>query len=148
MESKQIAQASIIGTLYLVLGMFFYPISFGAVQVRVSASLTPLIAVLGWPALVGLTIGGFIYNYTSPLGMIDLLTVVLCIPPRILMLKYGLKATILNVLVVSLWVPYMLTNAYGLPFWPLVISVGVGEVISELLLGIPLALAVKNRLKI
>jgi len=48
--------------------------SFGPLQVRVVDALLPLSIVLGFPAVVGVTIGCFIGNLLgSPIGMVDVI---------------------------------------------------------------------------
>ena len=55
--------------------MFYLAVtSFGPLQVRVVDALLPLSIVLGFPAVVGVTIGCFIGNLLgSPIGMVDVI---------------------------------------------------------------------------
>jgi len=148
MKSRSIALIALLATIYVVIGYTLHSISFLEYQVRVSDALYPLIAIFGLPAVIGTTIGHFIMNITSPLGIIDLLSVALFIPAKLAIWKYGLKAVPLHVISVALWVPYMLCTVFQIPFimyWPLVLSVGIGETIAEVVIGVPLTLAVKNR---
>lgn len=65
------ARAAIIAALYVVLSLVFAPISFGAVQVRVSEALTMLV-VLCPEAIVGVTLGCFLSNMlaSAPIDMV------------------------------------------------------------------------------
>lgn len=152
MKSKDITQIAVLATLYIAIGLVIPFISFGAIQCRVSDALYPLIAVLGTPALIGLTLGHFIYNlygYTTgfALGLLDVvISPLLFLIAKLFIWKYGFKAVPIHVAFVALWVPYLLTTLFGLPYWPMVITVGVGEAIAELVLGIPLAKLVEQRL--
>ena len=62
MKSKDITLAAVLAALYIGIGLVIPFVSFGAIQCRLSDALYPLIAVLGTPALIGLTVGHFIYN--------------------------------------------------------------------------------------
>lgn len=47
------------------------PISFGPVQLRVADCLIPFSALLGWPAVVGVSLGCFVGNSYFMLGIVD-----------------------------------------------------------------------------
>lgn len=151
MKSKDVTLIAISASLYVVIGLVIPFISFGAIQCRVSDALYPLIAILGTPALIGLTIGHAIYNlwgYSTgvALGILDvLLSPLIFLIAKILIWKYGLRAVPIHVIFVALWVPYLLNSLFGAPYWPLVISVGIGEAIAEIAIGIPVAKAVETR---
>ncbi|GAJ04381.1 unnamed protein product, partial [marine sediment metagenome] len=90
MKSKEIALGSVLGALYLVLGVILQPWSFGFIQVRVACAMIPLIALVGMPGVIGVTIGHFIFNsYFASLGPFDLLSPFVFLIPRILIAKYG-----------------------------------------------------------
>jgi len=152
MKTKEITLTAVLAALYIGIGLIVPFISFGPIQCRVSDALYPLIAVLGTPALVGLTLGHFIYNlfgYSTgiALGLMDvILSPSIFLVAKILIWKHGYRAVPVHVILVAMWVPYMLNTMFGLPYWPLVISVGIGEAIAELVLGIPLAKLVERHL--
>lgn len=152
METKQIAQATVLAALYIAIGVVLPFISFGAIQCRISDALYPLIAILGTPALIGLTLGHIIYNAYGfvtgfALGLLDvLLSPLIFFGAKLAIWKWGIKAIPLHVVAVALWVPYLLNTLFGIPYWPLVLTVGAGEAIAELVLGIPLAKLVEKNL--
>ncbi len=152
MESKDITKIAILAALYIAIGSAIPFISFGAVQCRVSDALYPLIAVLGTPALIGLTLGHFIYNlygYATgfALGLLDVIvSPLIFLVAKVAIWKWGYKAVPLHVVAVALWVPYLLNSLFGIPYWPLVATVGIGEFIAEVVLGIPLAKLVEKRI--
>ena len=146
MRGRDISLMAVFAALYVGLGYVFHSISFLEIQVRIADALYPMIALFGLPSLVGLTIGHFILNLSSPLGPIDLLSVGLFIPAKLAIWKWGLKAVPLHVLSVTLWVPYMLMVLFSLPYWITVLYVGIGEAIAEIAVGFPLAIAIKRRL--
>jgi len=53
--------------MYAVLVLALAGISFQLVQVRVADALIPLSIVFGWPAIIGVTIGGAVANVASPM---------------------------------------------------------------------------------
>lgn len=152
MESKNITKIAILAALYVAIGLAIPFISFGAIQCRVSDALYPLIVVLGTPALIGLTIGHFVYNiygYSvgAALGLLDVVvSPLIFLVAKVAIWKWGYKAVPLHVIAVALWVPYLLNSLFGMPYWPLVVSVGIGEFIAEIVLGIPLAKLVEKRI--
>jgi uncharacterized membrane protein len=64
--------------MYVVLGVVFSPVSYGLINLRVANVLVGLVPLLGWPAIIGQTLGVFITNQPAlgdPLGPIDLINV-------------------------------------------------------------------------
>ena len=134
MKTKQIALTGIFAALYYVLGVVFQPISFGAIQVRVACATIPLIAIVGMPATIGITIGHLMFNIGSPLGTLDMLSPFVFLIPRLLIQKYGVKMMPIHTLSVGVWVAYILST-FGLPFFPIFLTVTIGETVAEWLLG-------------
>jgi len=146
MKSRFFALVMVFASLYIAIGYALHSISFLQIQVRVADALYPLIAVFGLPSLCGLTLGHFMLNLSSPLGLIDLLSVAMFLPAKFAILKFGLKAVPLHVLSVGLWVAYMLWHMFRLPYLLTFVLVFTGEFIAEIVLGIPLAVGIKRRL--
>ena len=72
MRTKYLAEASVIAAIYAVLTIVLAPISYGAVQVRISEALTVL--PFFTPAAVpGLFVGCIAANLLSPYGLPDLI---------------------------------------------------------------------------
>jgi len=69
---KEIALAGVIGALYAVLGLAFYPISFGVYQIRVAEALTVL-PYRTRAAIPGLFIGCILANVFGGLGWQDVI---------------------------------------------------------------------------
>lgn len=143
-NTKYISKVAIVTALYLALSYAFHPISFLQVQVRISNALIPLIAIFEGPAFIGLILGHALFNISSPLGWLDLVSVILFIPAKWLILRKKLYAVPLHILSVAVWVGILLYNV-GLPLVPSIISVGVGEFIAEILLGVPLYVGIYKR---
>lgn len=151
MNAKSLSLAAISASCYVVLGFVLQSVAFGPVQVRVADALYPLIAVFGWSWLVGTFLGHLIFNGYGfaagiALGSLDLLSPFVFLPAKWLIKRFGLKAVPIHVLFVAVWVGYLLNSLFGLPFLPTALLVGVGEFVAEIVLGVPVAIAVRKRL--
>ena len=72
MKTKYLEEASVIASIYALLTIVLAPISYGAVQVRISEALTVL--PFFTPAAVpGLFVGCIAANIMSPYGLADLI---------------------------------------------------------------------------
>jgi len=85
------------------------------------------------------------------LGVFDLASPFIFLVPKVLIWKFGNPSikrltltTFTHVLFVAFWVAWLLYTLFGLPFWVSVLTVGAGEFIAEILLGIPLTLSIRN----
>ena len=67
---RSLCLAAMIAALYLALTLLFQPISFGAVQLRVSEAMTLLPAVFP-EATIGLTLGCFLSNFLAGANVYD-----------------------------------------------------------------------------
>jgi len=167
MKTRDLTLTVVLAGLYLVLGFVLQNIAFGSVQVRVADALYPLIAILGLPCLVGTFLGHLIFNMYGfgtgiALGVGDLASPFIFLIPKYIIYKStywkGLHGnyypttirlivfTFPHVLFVAFWVAWLFYTLFGLPFWVSVVTVGAGEFIAEIVLGVPLATAIKRRL--
>jgi len=152
MKSKSLAITIVFAALYNCLGFIFQSVAFGPIQTRIADALYPLIAVYGLPCLLGTFLGHFIFNFYGytvglALGIGDLLSPFLFLIPKFAIYKWKLKAVPLHVAFVALWVAWLLYIMFGIPYWMSAATVGAGETIAEIVLGIPLAIAIKRRLQ-
>ena len=72
LKTKNLVLTALIAAAYAVCTIFLAPISFGTLQFRVAEVLTVLPVFTPF-AIPGLTIGCFIANMFSPLGIIDMI---------------------------------------------------------------------------
>ena len=70
---REISLSAIIAALYTALVIVLAPISFGPIQLRVADCLIPLAAILGLPAVFGVSLGAFIGNAYFFLGPLDVM---------------------------------------------------------------------------
>ena len=149
MNRKKFILMIIIILAYLVLGILFQDFSFGNFQIRVADALYPLIAILGLPCFIGTFLGQTIFNIYGfsvglALGTLDLLSPLLFLIPKYAIYKWKLKAVPIHVAFVAFWVAFLLHQMLGLPYWESVITVGTGETIAMIIIGIPLALVLRK----
>ena len=134
-KSIDVSIASITASLYMVLGLAFQPISFLGIQFRLAEILVGMCIIYPKAGLIGKLLGVLIVNLFSPLGIIDLLSVVVNIPALyaiILLrekkyLKYvgGLVYSIL----ISLYVAIILNIVIGLPIPLMFVQVFISEIV-------------------
>lgn len=150
MKTKSVTfltQAAMIAAVYVALTLVFAPISFGEVQIRIAEMLT-ILPVFTPAAVPGLFVGCLLGNIAGGAAFPDILfgsiatlvgaagTFQLRRLPRIIAVLPPIAA---NMLIV----PFVLRCAYGivLPIPFLMLTVGIGEVISCGILGNLLACA-------
>ncbi len=145
-STKFLVRTAIIATLYVGLTLAFMPISYGAIQVRISEALTilPLFCV---EAIPGLAIGCFLANI--PMGIWDMLigtaaTILAAISTRALKKIYFgvIPPVIFNAFLVPLI--FLTIPDMADPYFLNVLFVGVGELISVVALGTPLYFGLKK----
>ena len=151
-KTLYIAQAAMIAAVYVALTVIFAPISFSEVQVRISEALT-ILPVFTPAAIPGLFIGCLIGNALGGAVIVDIIfgslaTLIGAIGTRMLRNNpyvAPLPPIIANVLIV----PFVLRYAYqiDLPIPFMMLTVGVGEVISAGVLGIILYFVLNKRRK-
>ena len=145
-----IAQAGMIATIYVVLTFVFAPISFGEIQVRVSEALTilPLITPAAIPGLfVGCLIGNIAGGALPPDVIFGSLATLLgAFGTYLLRNKKPIFGTLPPIAANVLIVPPVLRYAYGIPLSIpfLMLTVGVGEVIACMGLGLLLYAVLKK----
>ncbi|MEM2123429.1 MAG: QueT transporter family protein [Candidatus Bathyarchaeia archaeon] len=72
-DSYFISLSATFAALYVVGVVVLAPISFYITQVRVADALLPFTIILGWPAIVGVTVGCMAANLFGGLGLIDVI---------------------------------------------------------------------------
>jgi uncharacterized membrane protein len=150
--SVKVAQTAMIASIYAATTIFLGPIGYSWIQLRIGEALTPLPFLLGFPAVVGLTLGCGIANLASPVGLTDLIFgTLLTLIAAILSWKgtFGkpILACLYPVIINSIGVGMYLSSFYGVPYWTTVLTVGVGEFIAAVIIGYPALLAVKKLVK-
>jgi len=139
-RSRGVALAAILAGLYAADVIFFAPLSFQAIQVRVADILLPLAIILGPPAVAGLTLGAFVGNfYASPFGAIDIVGGTIANFVAAALAWYigrrrftgaWIMGITVEVLSVSLIVGSYLAGLTNTPLWLMVLEIAAGEVVA------------------
>ena len=157
METRELTLAAVIAALYAALVIVLAPISFGPIQLRVADCLIPLAALLGMPAVVGVSLGAFIGNayfmqFTGPIDVIfgalaNLLAGWLLFRMRENLIQACIAGSVVIGVVVGgyLWIyfppPEMGVN---LPVWAgMIVSVTLSSLIAVAVLGFLLVKALR-----
>jgi len=153
--TAHITRTGIIAALYVAVTFLLSAISFGPVQVRVAEGLT-LLPILFPEAIIGLFLGCLLANLLGPYGAADIvfgsLTTLLAAYVTYRFRQHSfipyLSPILFNAFLVSLYL-YLL---FAVPYWPTVLTIGLGQSVAVLGLGIPLLHLLrrqqKNRFKI
>lgn len=144
------AQAAMIAAIYVVITLLFAPFSFGEVQIRLSEALT-ILPVFTPAAIPGLFIGCLISNILGGCIVPDIVlgsfaTLIGAIFTYSLRNKSKYLAPVPPILANALIVPFVLRFGYmvPLPIPFMMVTVGIGEVISCGLLGMILYTALNK----
>ena len=143
-NTKNLCLSALIAALYAALTLAFQPISYGAVQFRISEALT-LLPVLFPQAVPGLTLGCLISNLFNPMGatvydvvfgtLATLIAAVITWRMRASIWVGALPPVLCNAIIVGL----VLTYAYGIDMlWMNMLTVGLGEAVVCYVLGVPM----------
>jgi uncharacterized membrane protein len=150
-SSRRIALAGLIAASYAVLTIALAPLSFGVYQVRVAEALTVLPFFFD-PAVVGLFVGCAVANYFGGNGPYDiifgsLLTLLAAMATRYIGV-WSRKAGWSGTGMILAPLPPVLFNAFGVSaylaplagigYWFAVQMIGLGELVSCYVLGLPL----------
>ncbi len=151
MNVRALALSAIITALYAAITIVLGALSYGPIQCRISDCLIPTSAVLGWPAVVGVTLGCVIANFYYQLGLIDVvfgsLANLLASTLSLFLRKRLWLACLVPAFVVGFIVGGYLWLFFGLPWWFTVVTVTVGSLISISGLGYILCKALQQGLK-
>ena len=144
-QTREIAFGGIIAALYVILTYVAnaFGLASGVIQVRISEALT-ILPVFTVAAVPGVTIGCLLANLLTGCAFWDIVfgsaaTLLGAIGTRLLR-KHPYIAWIPPVVSNMAIIPVVLQKVYNVPdaWWYLVITVGIGEVISCGVLGIVL----------
>lgn len=139
-----------IAAIYVVLTMVFLPISFGPIQFRISE----LLCVLPYftpAAIPGLFIGCLLANFLGGAAALDVIfgsiaTLIGAIGTYMLRQQRPVFGTLPPIIANIVIVPFVLRYGYGvaLPIPFMMLTVGIGEVASCLVLGLVLYTALSR----
>lgn len=147
---NKLIKIALVAAIYAVITMSLAPISYGALQFRLSEILV-LLAFIDPLYVPGLLLGCVIANFTSPLGIVDVfigsfatfLSVYMITKSKNLLLA-TLWPSIINAVFVGMEL-YILTNA---PLLATIAYIAIGEFAVVTLLGYPVFKLLLNKDKL
>lgn len=145
-----LAQGAMIAAIYVVLTLVFAPFSYGEVQVRISEALT-ILPLFTPAAIPGLFVGCLISNILGGCVLPDIIfgslaTLIGAVGTYMLRRQNKFLAPLPPIIANVLIVPFVLRYAYQIPL-PIpfmMLTVGIGEVISCGVLGMVLHTALNK----
>ena len=152
LDTKFMVEASVIAAVYAVLTFVLMPFSYGMMQVRISEALTILPAFT--PAAVpGLFIGCLVANALGPNGVVDIvigsLATLLAAVGSCWLKDHPLLVPLPPVIANAVLVGWELSYVYGMGALPVCMAwVGLGELISCYVVGLPLMKLLKKYEKV
>lgn len=145
-----LAQGAMIAAIYVVLTLVFAPFSYGEVQVRISEALT-ILPLFTPAAIPGLFVGCLISNILGGCVLPDIIfgslaTLIGAVGTYMLRRQNKFLAPLPPIIANVLIVPFVLRYAYQvpLPIPFMMLTVGIGEVISCGILGMVLHTALNK----
>src|SRR4030066_396918 len=145
-RTKDLALIAVYAALYAALVVALGGFSYGPVQVRIADTMVAVVPLLGLPGVLGHTLGVFIANVFSTVGLIDLLNTI----PSFAMsfvVYYVYKRTKNDYTVIGTCVAYsvvlgvtvglMLSYVLSFPLFLTMAYVAIGNVIASVLIGSP-----------
>ena len=145
-----LAQAAMIAAIYVVLTLVFRPFSFGEIQVRIAEALT-ILPIFTPAAVPGVFVGCLIANIIGGGILPDIIfgslaTLIGAVFTYKLREKSPFLAPLPPILANTIVVPFVLFYGYGvnLPIPFMMLTVGIGEVLSCGILGLILYSALKR----
>lgn len=146
-----IAQGAVIAALYVVLTIFIsaFSLASGVIQFRISEALC-ILPVFTPAAIPGLYVGCLLANLLTGAAIWDVifgsLATLLGAIGTYLLRKHVVAAAFPPVISNMIIIPPLLRFAYGAPdaMWFMALTVGAGEVISCVILGLLLYRGLKN----
>jgi len=150
-RSIVVATASVYAAMYVSLVLAFSPISYGTINLRVANVLIGLVPIIGWPAVLGQTLGVFIANQPAlgdQLGAVDLVNVIPSFIFSWLLWKLRRRSVLLGLTLYSVAlgvsVSFALSYAFNLPLLVTIPQVTAGIFLATVVLGYILYKAVSR----
>lgn len=153
--SNKLVKMAVVAAIYTVLTVMLAPISYGVIQFRISEIMV-LLAFFNPIYIGGLTLGCLISNIFGGNGPLDIIfgtfatfisVVAISFTSKVLRAnKFGLAiASIWPVIFNGIIIGWMLNIVSGAPLILTMLEVGLSEFIIISIIGVPVALLLKNK---
>jgi len=152
-RTQKIAMSSVLAAVYAVVTIFAPIPQYQAVQLRFADCLEVLAFFIGWPGVIGLSLGCFVANVLSPYGLLDMVlgtfsTMVSTITVMYvgkhssmknfegnLLISMGASSIIMGVMIG--W----LLSFYGEIFGIAATAVTLSQIVAKVVIGYPIGLS-------
>ena len=145
--TKRLTRAGVIAALYIAVTFMLSSISFGPLQVRVAEALT-ILPILFPESIGGLFLGCLLSNILGPFGAADIvfgsLTTLLA-AYLTYVFRHSFLAFVSPILLNAIFVSLYLHLLFALPYWPTFVSIGAGQSVAVIVVGVPLLHIIKNK---
>ncbi len=155
--SKQLARCAMIAALYTAVSLAFAPLSYGAVQVRFAEALC-LLPVFAPDAIIGVTLGCLLTNFigSSPIDAVfgTLATLLAALVTyKLRNLRWhglpvwsALSPVLFNAVIIGAEITFFFMDvpATGAVLAMNMVTVGIGEILSCVLLGLVLVRVIEK----
>ena len=133
LTTRSVCLSAMIAALYAALTLLLAPISYGAIQCRISEAMT-LLPILLPQAIPGLVIGCLVANLLSPVAVWDVifgtLATLIAALGTYRLRRNPLLAALCPVVANGVIVGVMLAVFYALPLWMTMLEVAAGEAVA------------------
>lgn len=154
---ERLVRTAIIAAIYAVITLCLAPISYGAVQFRVSEIMV-LLAFFDPFYIGGLTLGCFIANLLGPNGLPDVIFGTIATFISVYAISFTakyIKNNSIALIIASLWptifngliIGWELNYLYQLPIILSMLEVAAGEIVVVTIVGVPVIKLLKNKYK-
>jgi uncharacterized membrane protein len=115
-----LAEVAVFAASYAGIVVVLPGISFGIVNIRVADGLRGFIPLMGWSAVVGITVGHFLANMISPVGVLDMLSCLVAFTGQVLIYYLSRVRMWLGFvphwLLLTSWLSWLIGGFSGMPF--------------------------------
>lgn len=129
-NTQRIALTGAFTAIYVVSTYALGSLSYGIINLRLSDILTGIVPILGWPSVIGLTIGVLLSNIGSPLGPIDLISTIPSFVGFYFIYRLRNRSVFAGLCIystiISMWVAFELSIVLRIPFIYALFTVSIG----------------------
>jgi len=152
-RTQMIAMSSVLAAVYAVVTVFAPVPQYQALQLRFADCLEVLAFFIGWPGVLGLSLGCFVANVLSPYGLLDMLLGTFSTVVSTMTVMYvGRNSSVKNFegnllismgvssIIMGVMIGYLL-SFYGEIFGIAAAAVTLSQVVAKVVIGYPIGLS-------
>ena len=152
-KTQVVAMSSVLAAVYAVVTLFAPVPQYEAVQLRFADCLEVLTFFLGWPGVIGLSVGCLVANINSPYPLDVVIGTFSTFASTIFIMYVGKKSSVENLkrdllfsMIVSSGITgaiigYLLWISVGIPLWFGAVTVALSQLVAKVVIGYPVGLS-------